>query len=470
MSGHAFLYVPKSIVHRWITVLITCVLIGGAALPVIWLLVEPYCVVNGAIHVASCIPNILTGEPDGRISDYDQYMNTQALKMTSGRILQDVADDVAPRGLAFFARERPVGMITRLKRKLGIEQIFEEPSDTLKAAITAGTISAEAIPRTELIGVTMKYPDEREAGAIVDSFLRQFDASWGRRAQTDLNQTLARLVDQQRELAATIERRQNEMQVIERAHGTTAFDSRREMAMQRQKTLAAELTGLETQRLRLEARVAVLAQGGDSNVPADVLATARKQYVSSDCMVEELVKNIVEMKVNLIVAEQNLTPGAPEVPRRKQLLAILEAALEQKERDLQAEFDEQMRSHARERNKQRLASAKAELAQIQANEDRLREVLNEQESATRRGGLASADFHRLRFDSDMDRQLYEQVTRRKREIEMRVDGPSRVTIAYPAELASMVDSRWKLTGTVWIAGLLVGMVLAVARGPRKASR
>ena len=387
MSGHALLYAPKSIVHRWITVLVTCVLVVGAGLPVIWLLVKPYCVVGGAIHVAPFIPNMLTGEPSGQIADYGQYMNTQAIRMTSGPILQDVADDVARRSLAFFTPERPVGVMTRLKQKLGLQPIPEGPVDTLKAAIVAGTISAEPIPHSEYIGVTMKYPDEREAGVVINSFLQQFENSHGAQAAKDTSTALAQLEDQKRELEHKMRRQQDALLQIAREHGTTAADSRQEMAQQRQKTLAAELTRLEIERLHLEAKTAVLERGGDSNMTEDVLA-----------------------------------------------------------------------------------AAKAELEQIQANEDRLREVLNGEELEPRRVGLASADFQRLQLDLDLDRQLYEQVARRKREMEMQPDRRGRVSIAYPAELESTVDSRAELSGIVCLAGLLAGLVLAVARGPRKASR
>jgi len=470
MSCRAFWYVPKSIVHHWITVLVTCVLIGGAGLPVIWLLVEPYCVVRGAIHVAPFLSSVLTGQPDkGEISDYGNYMNTQAVLITSGRVLEKVADDLAPRSLAFFSPDRPVGVVTRLKRKLGTEHIFKEPSDILKADITAGTISAEPIPHTELIGVSMEYPDEREAKVIVDSFLSQFKASYGLRAHSDRNQTLTQLEVQERELAGKIERQQKEILRLAQEHGTTALDSQQEMVMQRQTALATELTRLEIQRLGLEAKVAVLQQGGDSNVPQDVLAAARRQYVNSDPMVEELVKKIVETKLDLIVAEQNVTPGDPELLRSQERLATFEAILGQKEKELGAEFEEQMRSRAHEANTQRLAAAKAELEQIQANEDRLRTVLSEEESATRRVGIAGADYARLISDMRIDKELYDTVLRRRKSMEMQLDRRGRVSIAFRAELVSTVDGRGKLTGIVWVAGLLAGMVLAVARGPRKVS-
>jgi len=470
VSGHVLSYVPKSIAHRWITVLITFILVVGAWLPVIWLLVEPYCVVKGAIHVAPSLPNILTGEPDGQISDYGSYMNTQAIRLTSGAILEDVADDVARRSLAFFTPDRPVGMITRLEQKLGLQPIPEGPVDTLKAAIVAGTISAEPIPHSEYIGITMKYPDEPEAKVIVNSFLQQFENTYGVQAKRDANMTLRQLTDQEEELAKKIQRQQDELQRIARAHGTTASDSQQEMAQRRQKTLAAELTRLEIERLHLEAKVAALERGGDNNVPADELAAARKQYTSSDPMVKELVENIVEMKLDLIVAEPNLAPGDPEILRRQERLAAFEATLEKKEKELAAEFDELIRTRARHRPKHRLASAKAELQQIQANEDQLREVLSEQERKPRQVAVASADLQRLQLDLDLDRKLYEQIVRRKRETEMQLDRRGRVSIAHLAELESTVDSRAKLSGIMCLAGLFAAMVLAVARGPRQAKR
>jgi len=216
--------------------------------------------------------------------------------------------------------------------------------------------------------------------------------------------------------------------------------------MQRQTTLATELTRLEAQRIRLEARVAVLEQGGDVNVPEDMLTAARKQYVSSDPMVTELVKNIVEMNRSLIVAEQNMAEGNPELLRRKELLATFEDTLAKKEADLGEEFDELMRSRSREANKQRLAAAKAELEQIQANENQLREVLDSEELATRKVGIAGADYQKLLFDMRIDQELYDTVLRRKKALEMELDRQGRISIVRPAEATGVEDKRVKFSG------------------------
>jgi len=461
----------KGVLRRWYIVLFVFIVVCGAGLPAIWLMIEPRHVVTGAIHVAPFLPSILTGRPDsGEIFDYDNYLNTLAVNMTNGRILQDVADDLFPRELSFFKSEEPSDLIARLKQKLRTGQTAKGPVEILRAAIADETIVAGPIRGTELIRVTMKHKNEREAKVIVNSFLDQFEASYGKRALGDTNETLRQLDKEERELAGNIERQQKRILELAQEHGTTAFDSQQEMAMQRQTTLATELTRLEAQRIRLEARVAVLEQGGDPNVPEDVLAAASKQYVSSDSMVEELVKNIVEMKRNLIVAKQSMTPGNPELVRRQELLATFEETLKKKEEELGGEFEEQVSGRSREANKQRLIAAKAELALIQDNENRLKEVLGELELATKRVGIASADYGRLAFDMRIDQELYDTVLRRKKSIEMELDRQARITIAYRAELVSTVDGRGKLTGIVWIAGLLAGMLLAVARGPRKASR
>ncbi|MBN2133431.1 MAG: polysaccharide biosynthesis tyrosine autokinase [Sedimentisphaerales bacterium] len=454
----------KGVLRRWYIVLFVFIAVCGVGLPAIWLLIEPRHVVTGAIHVAPFLSSVLTGEPDqGEISDYDTYMNTQAMKMTSGPILQDVADDLVPLGLSFFERQDPSDWMGRLRRKLQPRQTARDPVEILRDAISNGIISAGPIRRTEYIGVTMKHTNESEAKDIVNSFLRKFDASYGRRAQTVTDSTLAQLDDQEKELRKKIQRQQDEIRNIAQSQGTTDFDSQQEMAMQRQTALATELTRLEAQRIRLEARVAVLEQGGDSNLPQDVLTAARKQYVSADSMVEELVKNIVEMKRNLIVAEQNMTPGNPELDRRQKLLANFEAALQQKELELGQEFDEQMDVRSREANKQRLAAAKAELAQIQANWEQLNRVLKEQVVATKEVGIAGADYGKLNFDMRIDQELYDTVLRRKRSIEMELDRQARITLASEAATTGVEDKRIKYSAALAFLGLGCGVGLAFLR-------
>jgi len=471
MSCRAFLNVPKSIAHHWITVLVTCVLIGGAGLPVIWLLVEPYCVVRGTIHVAPSLRSILTGEPDGsEISDYDSYMNTQAVLITSGRVLERVADDLAPRGLALFNLERPVGVVARLKRKLGIEQIFEEPSDILKADITAGTISAEPMPKTELIGVTMKYPDEREAKVIVDSFLRQFENSYGAQIQKDMNNTLRRLDDQERKLEQKIRRQQDELLQLAREYGTTAFDSRQEMALQRERALAAELTRLETRRIHLEAKMAVQAVAAVSVPESIELQLQRERYVNADPSIQTWARRVAEYEADCVVAPVAEPNEPPALTEQLRVQAAFKARLAHRREERESQFDEMVRRTVKDQPGRALQQTKMELEEAEACEDRLRDVLMETETSTRRLGVAAANLQRLQLDLDLDRQLYEQVTRRLHELELQIDRQSRVSIAYGAELASTVDSRGKLTATVWIAGLLAGMLLAVVRGPWKVSR
>ena len=457
--------VLKGVLRRWYIVLVVLIVVCGAGLPAIWLLIEPRHVVKGAIHVAPVLTSMLTGQPDkGEISNYENYLNTQAMTMTSGHILQKVADDLARRDdLSFFKGEVPSGLMDRIRRKLQVGQVGRNHVEILRTAIADGVISAGPIRRSELIGITMKYTDEREAIIIVNSFLQQFENSYGLQAQTDTNTTLSQLKDQERELAATIQRHQNDLHQIAREHGTTAFDSQQEMAMQRQTTLATELTRLEAQRIRLEARVAVLEQGGDVNVPEDMLTAARKQYVSSDPMVTELVKNIVEMNRSLIVAEQNMAEGNPELRRRKELLATFEDTLAKKEADLGEEFDELMRSRSREANKQRLAAAKAELEQIQANENQLREVLDSEELATRKVGMAGADYQKLLFDMRIDQELYDTVLRRKKALEMELDRQGRISIAYPAEATGVEDKRVKFSAAIVFLGLGCGVGLAFLR-------
>ena len=108
----------KPILRRWYIVLITSLLICAIGIPAIWFLIEPLYIVTGAIRVAPILPNILTGEADrGEISNYQSFMNTQAEMLTSNRVVQRVADDLADKNLSSLSGEA-IQLVTRSKQAI----------------------------------------------------------------------------------------------------------------------------------------------------------------------------------------------------------------------------------------------------------------------------------------------------------------------------------------------------------------
>jgi len=76
------------VLRRWPVVFLVFILICAIGIPAIWFLIEPLYTVTGAIKVEPILENILTGESDrGGITNYQSFMNTQAILMTSNRIV-----------------------------------------------------------------------------------------------------------------------------------------------------------------------------------------------------------------------------------------------------------------------------------------------------------------------------------------------------------------------------------------------
>ncbi|MEE8577344.1 MAG: hypothetical protein V3T31_08820, partial [candidate division Zixibacteria bacterium] len=90
------------ILRRWYIVLLTFLVLCGAGLPAVWLHIKPIHTVAGAIRVKPDEQNIVTGDNEGAISNYEGFMNTQAEKVTSSSVVERVADALAPKNLSFF--------------------------------------------------------------------------------------------------------------------------------------------------------------------------------------------------------------------------------------------------------------------------------------------------------------------------------------------------------------------------------
>ncbi len=117
-AGHSTSNLIIGVLRRWYIVLLIFFVMCAAGIPAIWLSIEPLYSVTGAIRVAPILANILTGEEDrGEISSYDIFMNTQAQMITSSRVVQRAADDLADKNLTFFENE-PTGFVTKLKQTL----------------------------------------------------------------------------------------------------------------------------------------------------------------------------------------------------------------------------------------------------------------------------------------------------------------------------------------------------------------
>ncbi len=344
----------KGVIRRWHIALAVFVVMCGLGIPAIWLLIEPLYSVTGAIRVAPIIPNILTGEgKKGPISNYENFVSTQARLITSNQVVQWVADALADKNLSFFQKEQ-TGFVAKLKRRLEGAEANREPANILKDAIQNGIITAAPPRRTELIEVTVKSTNANEAKQIVDAFISAYMVLEGGRATEDENKKLATLESERKTLVQRLDDHRAKLRDMAQQYGTTTLGGRQDMALQRVNTLLAELTRIEANRINLEAQVQFLQQTKQQAVTPDIVLERRTQYVNSNPMVQELTRSIVQLEQQLIEARQTFGPGNPVLKQKEELLTAFQSRLEQRKKEVEKDFENIVSNEADKANKERL--------------------------------------------------------------------------------------------------------------------
>jgi len=454
----------ESIRRRWYIVFAVTLVICAAVLPAIWYLAEPVYVVEGTVHIRPVIRDVLTGEPEvGEVSNYATFVNTEAYQLRSSPVfLLKIVEDLAGRNLRFL-RGEPMNRVESLLAKVIPGNRDLNPDQILRKAITDEKIIVRFVPNSELLGVTMRSTDRGEASVIVNSFLNNYVAQYGVIRSSSGTQEITKLERHEEELQAKVLAGRERISTMAEEWGTTDLSPLREMELNRQAALLAELTGLESQRIRLDADISVLER--DPNIPISpeqILAT-RTAHVNSDPMVTELSTSIVQMERNLIAAQQTRTSANPTVSQSEAMLAAFKARLAERRRVLEEEFDASLADRLDQTVKQRLAQAKTQRAQVDAYVDEIRRSLLTQELKAQRVGKTDLRIRDEEYKVQLDQQTLEQVTRRLQLLEMRGDLEPRVRVASPAEVKDKEDRRPKYAGMAVFAALACGMGLALLR-------
>jgi len=162
----------RILLKRWYIVLATFVVFSAIGVPVIWYLVEPGYIVAGLIHVAPAQEDLLSGDTEqGFEGDYDLFKTTQAMRMTSTSVLENVASELVSRPLTLF-KEKSENSVTKLRRLIGLQMEGDDPLDHLKSLVRFGIIRADPIRHSQFVKVSMKSMKANEAKIVVDSIMQ----------------------------------------------------------------------------------------------------------------------------------------------------------------------------------------------------------------------------------------------------------------------------------------------------------
>ncbi len=446
----------KSIKHHWGILVLSFLLICVVGIPAIWLLIQPQYTVTGAIRVAPFLKNIVTGETKG-MSNYQSFMATEVELITSDRILQRVADDLTDKELSFFIDRRANPASKSELKPVGTKVSL------LKQAISGGVIAAAIAPGTELLKVTMKSTKPEEAKQIVDAFIRAYMAVEASSSIQDQDRKLRFLDNERKVLAEKLKSHRDKIRQSAQEYGTATLVSRQDIIMQRVTMLLSELTRVQARRISLETQVQLLEQFPQQGIEPEGLLIKRKEYINSDPTVLELIRNIVQLERDLIIAKQTLTAEDPVLQQKQELIDTFQSHLDEKRQKVAVEFDTMISKETANASKQKLRAAKVELARYKAHETRLQLLLADEDTQTVKVGRTQLDIADFQFQFELDKGMYETVLRRIQVLEMERKRPARVSVAYYADIGHVRDNRVKYTTALIIGAMACGMLLAFLR-------
>ena len=462
-DGEATSDLLAGVLRRWYIVLLVFVVICAIGLPALWMLVKPKYEVTGAIRLAPTSPDIITGTDTAQISDYERFMNTEAEKITSNSIVQRVADALVQQNLSFFKSE-PSSLVARWKEKLAGPTARLEPAVRLKRAIVdERSIAVAADRRKELIKVSMSSPNPEDAKQIVDAFIKAYMEIEVVNSNEDENRQLT-LLESERD--ALLERIQNIRQTkyqLAQQYGDVALQGRRDMMLDRVSRLLTTLTGVEAERIRLEAQVQLLERTGEQAIAPEELLKMRRDYINQDTSVTALTERITELEQEIIVAKQSLSPTNPEIQNKVQTMEALRQRLEERKQEASKDFDDLLAKETAEAGNKQLVAVRSQLDQTREYEKGLRETLGKEDTQTITVGRQQLAIDELQADLDMAQERYDLILKRVQDLELQRKRPARVSVYYNADVASINDKRMKFSIALIFGSLVCGMGLAYLR-------
>ena len=452
------------ILRRWYIVLLIFLIVCGIGLPAVWLMIKPVYNVTGAIRVAPILADILSGEEDrGEISNYESFMNTQAEKITSNAVVQRVADDLVSKKLSFFDDE-PTGLVSKWKQKLLGTKTKIEPAMKLKRAIVdQGIILIAANRSSELIKINMQSANIEEAKQIVDSFIRAYMEIEVVNSDEDENRQLAILENRRDFLYEKIENDRQTIYQLGQEYGTVALEGRQDMMLERVASLLNTKTGVEAQRIKLEAQVQLLERTREQAISPEELLKMRQDYINQDPAVVAFTGNITQLEQELIVAQQKLSPMNPDLSRKSELLRILKKHLEDRKQEASSTFDELVAKETAEAGNKQLVSVRSELEQTREYEKRLEDILSQQDIQTIGVGRKQLTIQELQDRLESTREAYNTVLKRIQNVELQRKRPTRISVHYNADISAINDKRIKYSIAMVFGALVCGMGLAYLR-------
>jgi capsular exopolysaccharide synthesis family protein len=477
------------ILRRWYIVLPIFLVMCAVGVPVIWLSNEPVYVVTGAIRVDPVVEKIETGEQDrGNISNYGNFMNSEAALMVSDRVVQRVADNLADQNLAIFQNKAP-NFLTKLKRKLKNDKTKPEPASILKQAISNNAIRAASDSRTEFIIISMSSTNTSEAKKIVDAFIDSYMAVEVTRSNKEEGERIRVLEDEYDRLDKELRNKRQEIYALAQEFGSkssTTFEKHQEIKLESVGMLLGKVTEWEARRIQLETQVEVLKgrlESPDANTQQqsteqeklaieviDPNGPSRHDYINTDPTLATFVANLALLKQELIVESLRKQPEHPDLLEKNKAIEELKEYIEQRKIEVGEIYDDFTFKKIAQQENEKLLNKKNQLDYVQSDlemaivlEKRFKDMFDQEEIETIDVGRRQLGIEELQDELTFKKDRYDKIGRRIEEAEMQRKLRERISVAFHATVGPVQDKRVKYTMALMFGSMACGVMLAFLR-------
>jgi succinoglycan biosynthesis transport protein ExoP len=298
-----------------------------------------------------------------------------------------------------------------------------------------GMLAVEPVKRSRLVKIAISAPDPALAAQIAnahaDAYVQQ-----GYKLRTQANEDARKFLETKlAELKDRVETSEKSLNDFRRGKGIISLDDKENIVVDRLADLNKRLTEAEAERIGLEAQARLIKQRQYDSLPA----------VINNPLIQNLKAQVVQLEAEHSKLSAQFLPG---YPRLAQLKAQLEEA--------KARLGQQIGSVVEGINSSFFAAA--------GKERNLRTAMDKQKAATLALKDASVEYSILAREANTNKQLYDSVLERFKEISVAGGIPTaNVSILDRAEIPSLPSSPRKKLALMLgaLLGLMGGLGLAL---------
>lgn len=431
------------ITKKWRMITGLSLLASILIIPFVWLIGKNYYETEGAIRVTPIVSPILfrNMESDIPMPNYENFVNTQASLMTSNNVLNRVADELNGKNLEFF-------------------EGADDYAIALKVAVRRSKIDVEPIDLTELVKLSMKTPNPREAEQILNAFIKAYMAVIASDEVKGGDQKLAILEEKRRLMEGQISKQREEIRRLGDEFGSVALEGRQEMMLQQVVSMQNEVTALEMQKMSLEASVNMKESGTNEIFQPGELMQMRNEFVNTDLAMQTLAVDFAAQETLVHELRQVMATDSVRLTQQAGLVSSLKQSIEKRKQEVLAKFDSEFEVALVKNQQYHLADLKSQLEKTIEYEKRMRGRLEKANSEAIRMGRKQLAINNLQEKLTRMKETSDAVNRRIDELEMERKRPARVSIAYmassvPAQSTKINFSVVIILGSIGLSSLLI---------------